>query len=64
MFSTLWSFGGCLDTASRKPFDVFAKRVFSAEMSGEKNKKKKLALPEKGMLYDYGFRISLEKSTG
>lgn len=47
-----------MDTASRKPFDVFAKKIFSADLSVEKGKKKKLTLPERGSLYEYGFKIN------
>jgi dynein heavy chain len=64
VFSLVWSFGGCLDTPSRKPFDIYAKKVLSIDMSTEKNKKKKLTLPEKGSLFDYGFRVNLDKFTG
>ena len=64
LFSLVWTFGGCLDSASRKPFDIYAKKIFAADLSTEKGKKKKLAITEKGSLFDYGFRMNLEKSTG
>ena len=55
-FSFIWSFGACLETQSRKPFDSFLKRIIMSEIIMI-NKKRKLGNPEKTTLFDYLFRV-------
>ena len=61
-FSLVWSFGACLDTVSRKPFDISIKRIITGEILMS-NKKRKVGYPDKGTLFDYNFRVDSGKGT-
>lgn len=56
VFSAVWTFGVCVDTNSRKKFDVILKRALMSEISMT-NKKRKLVIPEKNTFYDFQFII-------
>lgn len=61
-FACLWSFGAAVDTNSRKAFDVALKRTILSEIVMN-NKKKKVGFPDKGTLYEYMLRISVENGS-
>jgi dynein heavy chain len=56
-FSYTWSIGGSLTTESRKPFDIFMKRLFNCDIDLPKEvPRKKISLPERGTLFDYALQ--------
>lgn len=57
MYATVWSFGACVDTVSRKQFDIIIKRIFTLEL-GSNRKRRYAQLPEKMTLYDYHFEAN------
>lgn len=55
-YACTWSFGGAVDTGSRKLFDAGFKKIIISEIVLA-NKKKKVGFPDKATLYDYMLKI-------
>lgn len=55
IFAYAWSIGGSLTTDSRKTFDIFLKKLTNGDLPSipQELKKKKISLPERGMIFDY-----------
>ena len=60
-FAVIWSLGASVTTDFRKTFDLFVKKLFNGdikvETKNEEQKKKKVSLPERGLLYDYMYKL-------
>lgn len=58
VFSVIWSLGGSVSTDYRKPMNLFMKRLFGGDMNAPADgKKKKISLPDSGLLYDYKYDL-------
>lgn len=58
-FSCIWSFGACIESKFKRLFDHALKKTILAEIIMH-NKKRKTGFPEKGLLYDYCFTVTVE----
>ena len=47
--------GGSVTTESRKPFDLFIKKLFALDIKFPDIKTKKIYVPDRGQVYDYQF---------
>ena len=67
-FAVIWSLGASVTTDFRKTFDLFVKKLFSGDIKvdtkNEESKKKKVSLPERGLLYDYIYKLKGNKTEG
>ena len=57
-FALIWSFGGSVSTEFRKPFEQYMKRLLGGDIQVNSDiPKKKIAVPERGSLFDYVFEM-------
>jgi len=63
LFAMTWSVGGSLITESRKQYDIFLKKLISGDVPDVKIKKK-IHLPDRGLIFDYTFQTSQNKPEG
>ena len=65
VFSIVWSIGGSLATESRKAFDLYLKKLFGGDIHfPQEVKRKKLSLPDRGLLFDYKYQLKSNKTDG
>ncbi|CAD8159976.1 unnamed protein product [Paramecium pentaurelia] len=65
VFALIWSFGASVSTDFRKPFDQFMKRLCGGDIHTKSDApKKKVAIPDRGSLFDYIFELKQNKSDG
>ena len=52
---TIWSLGASVITESRKPFDLFVKKLFALYIKFPDIKTKKIQVPDRGQIFDYKY---------
>ena len=65
IFCVVWSLGGAIRTESRKPFDLFLKKLFSGDIHTitKDDKKRKIGgIPDRGLIYDYQYAVHQNKA--
>ena len=63
VFSCIWSLGGSVTTDYRKSMSMLMKRHFGGDMAAPPDgKKKKIILPDSGLLYDYKYTLKSPSS--
>lgn len=55
VLSVVWSLGGSVVTESRKPFDLFMKKLFALDIKFPDIKTKKIYVPDRGQIFDYKY---------
>jgi dynein heavy chain len=55
VLSVVWSLGGSVVTESRKPFDLFIKKLFALDIKFPDIKTKKIYVPDRGQIFDYKY---------
>ena len=53
-----------MTTDSRKTFDLYVKKLFGGDIKTDETKKKKVAVPDRGVLYDYMYKMKANKADG
>lgn len=67
IFCMIWSVGASIKTESRKPFDLFLKKLFSGDIHTvmKDDKKRKVpGIPDRGLIYDYQYSIAKGSTAG
>lgn len=56
IFCAVWSLGGSVNTAGRKPMDLYMKKIFCGDIKFPPEiPTKKISIPDRGLLYDYRY---------